>query len=71
MKFNILKAVITYGGGTSGPDFYVAVKDVSADYVQGYFKNIPIHEFSNGEFSTEPDSMGCNVIYKIIVVNLC
>lgn len=66
MKYNILKASVIYGGGPSGPTFNTIHKDVSQDFVLGYFENIKLES----NFRTKEDSMGCYTIYKIEVSKL-
>lgn len=71
MKFTIYKAYVSYGGSMTGlPSFDAVQHDVSADYVQGYFKNLPKVEKTHQGFSTAPDSMGCYTLYKVEVSSL-
>lgn len=66
MKFNIIKTSVTYGGPPSVHDTRVIHRDVSADFVKGFFENITLDK----NFETPHDNMGCFSIYEIKVSSL-
>ena len=48
------------------PEYKIIYRDVSEDFVKGFFQNIKLSE----DFSTTPDSMGCYSKYEIEVSKL-
>lgn len=66
MKFTIYKACVIYGGGSSGATFEPLHKNVTIDFVRGFFSTLEV----DSNFKTKEDSMGCYYIYKTILVSL-
>lgn len=71
LLFNIIEQYVEYGG-PPGDGGEVLHKNVTADFVKGFFANIEQLEqvpFLDS-FKTKDDSMGCFTLYKVVVSNI-
>jgi hypothetical protein len=70
MKFEIMAASIVYGGGTGPVSYHTVKRDVTADYVRGFFENLKVKHQGSGIYHTPEDSMGCYTSYKVVVTEI-
>jgi hypothetical protein len=70
VKFNILRYVITYGGGRSFYDFKIVHKNVAQKFVRQFFSTLKIDRVEQGYFYTAEDAVGSCEVWKIEVASL-
>lgn len=69
MKFSIQSAYVSYGGGPAAPEWKTIHKDVTADFVQGFFENLKV-DGDGFHFDTKADNMGSYSTYRVFVSKL-